>query len=293
MGAPGTDRNSRPRLRRSRAARHHTPDMSTSEYTASGSNEVERSPSTRTFEAFVAQHIALLIPLGIVVIAVLKVFAFSRWNLPVALEIIGVGNRTDVLVATLLEAIIAVVPIVILTSQGRKFAFAGASPDSALIVKIRSALLIIVVAPVLLFALDVSILIALVVLIILELVLYLRRRRGRRSDPATAAKRKDLAIWVALLSLTSLLSTTLTTPWTPTEVLTSKGKSVTVGYVMGDQAGSLFVVGYDGRPAWLPVDHLQSRALCSEPAEAAPWFLQHLSTLLIPDHLQKCPTIKP
>ncbi|WP_104177895.1 hypothetical protein [Cryobacterium sp. Y50] len=221
--------------------------------------------SSERFLPLALKHLALIASLAAVALAVLRVFFFSGFSVPVGLAVLGVADRTSILASTLLLVAVAFVPAFMGLEQPRAWVLAGNADGASLAVKFRTALIwlplslfIMSVAPVLVFA---GVLLGTILGHLLSRWLRSAKKQDQAQRRAQAVARRAGWAWATFTGL--LLTLVLQQPWTPVERIQLSGSSTDfVGYVVGEQLQFTLLLDQKKRPEWTESEDILRREIC-------------------------------
>lgn len=247
-------------------------------------------------------NVALIAAIGTVLVAVLRVYAWSGFYIPVALSVLSIADRTTLLASTLLIALISLTPLLLselFFSQHfslKKLVSPDTSPlDILRIYSVSAALLVALYgfAPIFV-ALVIGGLGALALIIWTVVIVVNRIKHGRAAARTTANAR----LFDSKFSLTPLVVLTCcgvmfgvgSQPWLPLESIgTTSGTESVVGYVIGESGPFTLVVDEHKTSNWLQTASLESRQVClrTQPEFVYRTFANVLSSVQLPD----CPQV--
>ncbi|PWC06569.1 hypothetical protein [Mycetocola zhujimingii] len=233
---------------------------------------------------FLDRHLALMGALLLVVLATMRVYFVAGFDLPTALSVLAIVDRTQLLTATVLSGVAYIVPLLFIQPRFRKWLWAGNAPGAGFTKQMRTALLWFPLSGVVIFTLSLPLLIGWFVGWLLLLVLKRQaRRKARKAGRRSAGKdthplSPDTNNWIfaSLVGLT--LITVLYQPWLAREALHVANDEEVVAHVVGVQGDMTLVLELPGSAArWIKTDEIESRAVCrGVPA----WYSATVSTLL-------------
>lgn len=252
---------------------------------------VSQVDSDETIRSFAKTHLALIASAALVAFSGLRVYFFSGFDLPRALTILSVANRTSILVSTFLYLLTAISPSLLVFNRTRAWLLAGNASRASVGLQLRTAVIWIPLG-MMIFALATPLLAAAVVLGSVLGTILLRRwaTKNRKARDAAQNEQRPAEIvgfpkWVGeipwlLATVVGLgVAFSLLTPWQAKESLSvASADNSIVGYVIGEQAGQLLVVGEKKQLTWVSVDEITARGLCA--ATDLPWYSSRLTSLL-------------
>lgn len=214
--------------------------------------------------ALALKHVALVASLAVVALAVLRVFFFSGFSIPVGLAVLSVADRASVLASTLLLVGIAFVPAFVGAQPAREWLLAGNADDASLLVKFRTAL---IWMPVSLFIFGVAPISLFAAIVLGSAAGFFLRRWLRRSTKEIAQKRGQAIAsrvgWVWATATGLLLTLVLQQSWMPIErVELSDSSTDLVGYVVGEQGEFTLLLDRKKRPIWSESAEIVQREIC-------------------------------
>ncbi|MBT2555632.1 hypothetical protein [Arthrobacter sp. ISL-5] len=215
-----------------------------------GDQGTERTGISKLF----GEHFALAASAALVLLSVVRVYYFSAFSPDVALTVLSVVNRTQVLVSTLLNFLAVFAPFLIFIRPYRKWFFAGYNPGASTSVRMIAAVACLPLAPLLASALSP---VALASIGAGVLIVWAVSGEDRR--------RKELRRSVLALIATVATILMLILPWQPLEKITlQSADNPVVGYVMGEQAGKTLIIDRFRQPLWIKSDEVNGRELCAK-----------------------------
>jgi len=237
----------------------------------------------------VDSHLALIASAVLVAFSGLRVYFFAGFDISRALTILSVANQTNIAVSSLLFLVAAFCPSLLIWPRTRRWLFAGNATGARAWLQLRTALVWIPLVCIIASALTVA-LVAGVLVAYLLVKIALRRRtvRAQRGDGGGAVPGSVAGfswLYATFVGFSVLLA--MLTPWQAKESVTirSADKPI-VGYIMGEQAGDLLIVGPKKSLRWVPVNEVASRDMCKDPD--SPWYLSRLGALAIPASGVEC-----
>ena len=230
---------------------------------------------------FLTEHLALVASAALVLLSVIRVYIFAAFNPDVALTVLSVANRTQVLASTLLNVIVTVTPFVVVFQPLRQWLFAGQRRNASYAAKLRTAIVWSSLLPLVVSTFSAAMLTGVGIAGIFALLSKWRARRRKERDPDAAEKPNRFAWdlqWIAMLLLGSMLFTVLSKPWQPLEkVKLASSDTPVIGYIIGEQAGKTLIVDKKTKPIWTKSDDVTSRELC---VKEQSWMASSLATLM-------------
>ncbi|MDQ0867904.1 hypothetical protein QFZ70_000377 [Arthrobacter sp. V1I9] len=229
---------------------------------------------------FVKEHLALIASASLVLLSVIRVYYFAALNPDVALTVLSVANRTQVLVSTLLNAIVTIAPFMLLIAPLRQWMLAGNQTGAPFKDQLRTGIVWVPLAPILLSTLSAALIAGYLLGGVLLWIAALRKRR-KQEDKAVASKKaspyKGEGTWVLTTILGTTLMLTLITPWQPLEKITlENADKPLIGYVVGEQAGKTLILDKLRKPVWTDSEKVLGREMC---AKEESWMNSSLATL--------------
>jgi hypothetical protein len=241
----------------------------------------QRMKERKGASGFLKEHLALVASGALVLLSVVRVYYFAALNPDVALTVLSVTNRTQVLVSTLLNVIVTLAPFVVFSQPLREWLFGGYRTGATYWVKLRTGLLWAPVMPVIISTFSATLLGAFVIGGILTWFSRWRLRKSIQRDPDASPKPSRFVWdrqWLAMLALGSLLAVTISIPWQPLEKLKlASSDSPVIGYIIGEQAGKTLIVDKQRKPIWTKSDDVTGRELC---VKEQSWMNSSVTTLV-------------
>lgn len=224
--------------------------------------------------------------LALVALSVLSIYWFSGFDLTTSLAILGVVDRTQVLLATVLSVAPPIIGVIVmLRGPGwvrRLFATGGSATEWATLGLVAG-----IGFPLMIFNTS------LLVLGVLFLVPLLTARRHSavsgfsRSLRFTTADHHVIRGVMIAATVSLLLAVSLGRPWTPREEVTVDSDSAPlVAYVIGAREGQhLFLIPRHGA-RWIAGDDIEKRRICA-PRQVS-WYLRSLHEAIGPKRYKPC-----
>ena len=246
-------------------------------------------------------NLALLVALGTVLVAVVRVYWWSGFYVPVALSVLSVADRTALLASTLLLVVIALVPLLL-----SELLFSPSfnvnslfKPDTPPLTAAKNFAVVIGVL-IALFGFS-SLVILLTVGGILALfavgwfiLIGVRWARHGRAGAGKLARARPFAEarlrhWPTFILTSGLLLVgALGQPWVPLERIEVGPESTTmVGYLVGAQHGFSLILDQKQTPSWVATDSIAERQLCARNYDDM--WSRSIADLLSPTILPVCP----
>lgn len=222
-------------------------------------------------------NFAILAAVATVLASVVRVFAWSKFDLSTSLAVLSVADRGTLLAATLIPVLIGAVPLLVpelLLSPHFSFKrmlvpVHNASFSRALANYSIPLGFIFLLVNVVSF----NLLVALGGLMVLALVIWLAViataavKKGRES--ARAIARYNLSsshryrAWPVFIpvAIATLFSAFLQ-PWSPLEYVERAPQSSLTGYVMGESSGFTLVISQRKTTTWVATESINSREIC-------------------------------
>lgn len=242
------------------------------------SENTETMPTATPVQRFVDRHLLIFCTLFLVVFATLRVYFVSFFDLPTALSVLAIVNRTQLLTATVLSGAAALAPYFFIQPKFRKWLFEGNTPGAGFAKQVRTAVLLVPIS----YLVFVGFSIPLIVGWFLGWLLYLllkssarkrRRRTGLRGPGTTTGllMSEDTSSWLLATLIGATLITVLSQPWLAKEALVVSGGEHVVGSVVGVQGAMTLVLEQPGSSArWIKTAEIESRAICRS---APRWYI--------------------
>ncbi|WP_288025153.1 hypothetical protein [Arthrobacter sp.] len=233
------------------------------------SESTEAMPDSAPLRRFLDRHLALLCALFLVVFATLRVFFVSGFDLPTALSVLAIVNRTQLLTATVLSGVAFIVPLLFIQPKFRQWLWAGNSQGAGFTKQIRTALLWVPISTIVLLGFTLPLIFGWFFGWVTFLLLKYRARKkgrltGRRGSGNDAQPiNTDTNSWLVATMLGITLMTVLYQPWLAREALHTTGGENVVGNVVGVQGGMTLVLEMPGSSArWIKTAEIASRDIC-------------------------------
>lgn len=229
---------------------------------------MDGGPTDRTPRGCLAwlatEHLGLLLSAMLVAVTLLHVLAVAGWDLPTALAVLDVADRTQVLLAS------AVIVAVVVGATTVFMQFRRVWPTYRRLIEGSTAqqgVAIIVFILVLSALPAIPVGAALLIVLIYALGEMLVRRaskRGRVSEDGRVLVSPESWSWFTLVAwmVTGLtLISILSQPWVPFEEVSLSDDTSVTGYVIG-QDGAMTLVLDDGQAKWIKTDDVDARRIC-------------------------------
>ncbi len=212
---------------------------------------------------------AVIVSAALVLLALARVYFFTAFDLRTTLAILGVVDRTQLLLATVAAAAPPFVASALLFAPLLPWRRGRKTPLQAALI----TALVVIALPIALATSSAAFLV-LMLIFVAYLARDVRKRRKRPQDDdgsdfaPPSALAALLVVWIALA---------LARPWLPLEQLTlDQGKTMT-GYVIGAEEDQYLVSLRRSHVAWVAADEVKTRQLCTP---KAPWPTQSVLRLL-------------
>ncbi|MEV5041302.1 hypothetical protein [Microbacterium sp. LMI1x-1-1.1] len=245
---------------------------------------------------FVDRHLALLGALFLVVIAILRVYFVAGFDMPTALSVLAIVDRTQLLTSSVLTGMVLVVPLIFIQPAFRKWVLAGNRDGAPFSAQMRTALLWIPLSGIVLSTFTVPLLIGWLVGWIVYLVIHRwASKRAVKAGLAPPAKNAPLFDqntnnWIAASALGFLAFSVLLQPWLAREAVSLRGGEQVVGSVVGTQGEMTLLLAAGRRGAqWVATEGIESRELCRDRPE---WYAATLLALLPRDGIACRPILE-
>lgn len=233
---------------------------------------------------FFNQHFAVICALFVVVFASIKVFCAAGFQTPIALSILAVADRTQLLSATVISALTIVVPYLIIIPQFNKWLFSRNEQNANFWQQIGTACLWVLTSLFVVFSMTLPILgswlLALILLFILRVVAHRKgRHTGERKGEKLVAQFTGAQAWTFASISGLLLLSILGQPWIAREAVTLAGNQTEVSRVVGAQGDMTLLIVEQGRQVlWVKTDEITKRELCApEPTWSGSPLVQFLA----------------
>lgn len=233
---------------------------------------------------FVDRHLALISALSLVVIAALRVLFVSTFDLPTALSVLAIVDRTQLLASSVLAAITVVLPVMFVQPSFRRWLLAGNRAGASFSDQLRTGLLWVPVGGIALFTFTIPLATGwfigwLIYLVLMRRLKSMARRKGQEVPrDGSPVLRTESNNWLFATLLGSLLLTVMYQPWLAREAVELKGGDVVVASVVGTQGDMTLLLERAGAGAtWVQTSSIEARSLCrTEPT----WYGSSLSALI-------------
>jgi hypothetical protein len=247
-----------------------------------GTHEASETRSKAKAAYGVISEYALVFTIGLVGIALVRIWAFSNFDSATTLAVLSVVDRTSIILATVVVLVPSATFYLIITTGTLlpRIIWACVNhPDRvvALVAPLVGAtLLVAVVSSASLFGFS---LFALFVAVKFG-VGRLARTKGR---PQT---KPVVSLTAVIIALSVTLSTSIFSPWVPRElVIVQDGRHIT-GYIVGAAERRSLVIDESKHAIWVQSDQIVSRSLCAEYVSVA---FEPLSQFLARNRYETCP----
>lgn len=210
------------------------------------------------------ENVALTVSLVLAVLVVLRALYFARFDLPVAFTVLTLTNQATLLITTLALFLVAGLSFVWVFDPGGHVNRAQGSSTPRLIV-FGTAVAVTVVLP-LIYGSFMTPLVTVLAMVILIGVFVAKIWRARRRKHLSKSK-KNWGTSAAGIASGTVIALMLGQPWMPSEQISTMSNGDTVvGYVVGEQAGQLFLLDRSRKPVWIKVSDIASREVCEASA---------------------------
>lgn len=231
---------------------------------------------------FAIKHLALTASLVLIVLSVTRVYYFTSFNVPAALLVLSVSDRTTILVSTLLSFIVAVSPFVLFIDPLRKWLLQGNEPGASHAAKFRTGLVWLPIAPLVLSTLTVPLIVGYFLGAIVLFIVSRRNARRKMVNPDSRPlelQNSGTLQWIYASTLGVMIVFVLATPWQARESITlASSDAPLVGYVMGEQGGKFLILDDLRKSRWIEGDDIVERNMCRSSTNM--WSGAPLSSLL-------------
>ena len=245
-------------------------------------------------------NLALIVGLGTVLIAVIRVYAWSGYYVPVALAVLSVADRTTLLASTLLLVLIGLVPLGLSELVfSERLSITELRKTNRPLGQVVGSLAVIYGLGIVIFGFaTLSILLPLggvlallaIGWIVVAIVWRVRHGRGAGMKVLKAPLFGSVrGPWPTVVALsTSVMIGVLGQPWMPLETISRiVNPEVIVGYVVGTQNDFTLVLDQSKSPVWIASSDIASRQLCSR--DPYQMWDRTIADLLSPTFLPMCP----
>lgn len=216
------------------------------------------------------QNLALFVSSALILLSVVRVYYFSGFSTTVALEILSVADRANILVGTLLACLVTFSPLVFLTGHWRlaeRITKLLRVPD-----RVPTWLILLPLLPLALVGLPLAVICAYVPLAVdASTRTFWAKVAGSKMVSVPWGRSRAFVVAGVVAALTCSI---LFQPWQPLERIfqTKPTKEWIVGYVIGEQAERLLVIDGDSRTAsWIKTDAIEKREVCGRSGELEWW----------------------
>lgn len=207
------------------------------------------------------ENVGLAVSLCLTVVVVLRALYFAGFDITVALSVLAFTNQATLLISTLALVLIAGVSLAWIFDPGGIINRAhDASAPWAIV--FWTTIAVTALLP-LVYASSMSPLLIAATTIGLLIIILFRIRAARRKKPRSAKASNRLA-WFAGVVCGTVGVFLLSQPWMASEqlIIRSSAKPV-VGYVVGEQAGQLFMLDRNKAPVWVKSSDVRERYVCT------------------------------
>jgi hypothetical protein len=245
---------------------------------------------------FVDRHLALLGAVLLVVIAILRVYFVSAFDMPTALSVLAIIDRTQLLTSSVLTGLVFVLPLIFIQPAFRKWVLAGNKDGAPFSAQMRTALLWIPLSGIVISTFTLPLLIGW----FFGWIVYLVIHRWASRNAVRAGKqppRKNAPLfdqnmnnWIVATMLGYLAFTVLLQPWLAREAVSLRSGEQVIGSVVGTQGEMTLLLGAGRSGAqWVSTDAIESRELCRDRPE---WYGATLLALLPRDGIACKPILE-
>lgn len=226
----------------------------------------------------VTQEVAILASAALVLLSVLRIYYFVSFDTAAALAVMSVANRTQILISTLLTILIILGPLSLVFPPTRRWMLAGNYPNAPFKAQLRTALVWVPFAPLIVSAMSLPILVGLFIgSVIAWTVAWKKKRRGAHAGAGPSPSGSGHT-WIVVTFTAIVLANSLYTPWLPREaVIIEKREEPIIGYVIGDQGDKMLVFERSEGVHWVDNEIILNRDIC---ANTAMWWSGSIATLL-------------
>lgn len=241
------------------------------------SERPETAPSGTPVQRFLDRHLLLFCTLMLVVFATLRVYFVSRFDLPTALTVLAIVDRTQLLTATVLSAVTFLAPLLFVQANIRKWMLAGNTLGAGFKLQVRTAILWIPLSGLILVGFSVPLILGWFLGWLIFLFLKFRARKkgtahaNRDAEPPTPPGHAGTLSWLFATMVGVTLLTVLNQPWLAREAIQVSGGEDVVGSVVGVQGDMTLLLERPASSArWIKTDEIESRAICRS---APRWYI--------------------
>jgi hypothetical protein len=245
-------------------------------------------------------NISLLVGLATLLVAIVRVYAWSGFYVPVALSVLGVAERTTLLASTLLLVLLAFVPLMLAelafskNFSIRRLYEPRTSPGDAVwgYASVIGLFLVLIGFTPLSTLLTIGGLLAAFAVVWLTIVFVVRVKQGRDAAKKIAganfASDPKLRAWPIFVALCgSALLGVVAQPWVPLESIVQVDAPTPItGYVVGAQGEFTLVVEEDKSARWIATSSIAERTLCAR--DPYDMWGRSVPSLFSPVFLQEC-----
>ena len=216
---------------------------------------------------------ALLGAVLLVVIATLRVYFVAGFDLPTALAVLAIVDRTQLLTTSVLTALVFALPVFFIQPVVRRWLLAGNTPGATFTAQLRTGLLFIPLVMIVLTTFTLPLLGGWLLGWLLYLVLrrYARRRavRAGAEPPKKNAPLFDSNFnnWIIATLLGWMFLTVLIQPWLVREAVQLSDGEQVVGSVVGTQGEMTLVLLPRDGARWVATKEIESRSICRDRPE--------------------------
>lgn len=231
------------------------------------------TPTTSPLRRFVDRHLALLGAVLLIVIATFRVYFVAGFDLPTALAVLAIVDRTQLLTSSVLTALVFVLPVLFIQPAVRRWLLAGNAAGATFPTQLRTGLLFFPLVMIVLATFTLPLLGGWLVGWLMYVVLsrWARRRAIRvgAEPPKKNAPLFDSNFnnWILATLLGWMFLTALIQPWLVREVVELSDGEQVVGSVVGTQGEmTLLLLPRDGAQ-WVATGEIETRSVCRDSPE--------------------------
>ncbi len=228
---------------------------------------MDGGPTHRTPSGYLAwlatEHLGLLVSAMLVAVTLLHVLVVAGWDLPTALAVLDVADRTQVLLASAASVAVAIGATAVLQFRRvwptyRRFIDGSTAQQGVATIGFILGLSAIPAIPV-----GAGLLIVLIYAFGQMAVRRASRRGGVSEDGRVLVSRErwSLVTLFAWIATGWILIVILTQPWVPFEEVSLRDDTSVTGYVIG-QDGAMTLVLDDRQAKWIKTDDVDARRIC-------------------------------
>lgn len=220
----------------------------------------------------------------VVVIATLRVYFVTGYDMPSALAVLAIVDRVQLLSSSVLTAMVVLVPLIAIQPATRRWLLAGNKDGAPFSTQMRTAILWIPFSMTLLATMSILFLGAWLVGWSIYTILHRRAaKRARKAGTRPPAKGApvfdpDSNNWLLASVVGLMFVSVMLQPWLMREDVEMRSGDKVVGSVVGTQGDMTLLLGASPAGArWVQTDQIAARKVCRDRPE---WYSGTLQSLL-------------